>query len=53
MSKLLLFRLFIVMFLVMSFLVSHKMQSDAEIIILLFTCMMAGAYVVAEVTTGK
>ena len=52
MSKLLLFRLFIIAFLVMCFLVSHKMESYAEVIIMLFTCMMTGAYVVAEVAVN-
>jgi hypothetical protein len=47
-----LFRLFIIMFLIMCFLVSHKMENYAEVIIMLFTCMMTGSYVVAEVAVS-
>lgn len=52
MNKLMLFRLFVISFIVMGFLVSHKMESQSETIIMLFTCMMTGAYVVAEVATS-
>jgi len=53
MSKLMLFRLFLIMFLTVCFLVSHKMESQSEMIIMLFTCMMTGAYVVAEVAVSS
>jgi hypothetical protein len=44
--------MFLISFLVMCFLVSHKMETPGEMIIMLFTCMMTGAYVVAEIATS-
>jgi hypothetical protein len=52
MSKLMLFRMFLIAFLVMSFLVSHKMENLGEVIVMLFSCMMTGAYIVAEVAVA-